>query len=634
MINLIFSAVFLIEVFALANRGGGPLLSHLFLTGITFLLVMAAFFRSRELHPKLRFAEVSFIVFFLFFAVSLLFAVTPGYGLAEFLLFANGFMLFSLISWSSISEKQLRFFTDALIALAAAVTLIGFFIYTRTSFPRLAGTFIDLEQPYTSFANDFGNFLLLILPLAAWRLSQRHQRKSTTALHTLATGVLLTGLVLCFSRGAWISAFVLIVIIVGWWIFYRRPIPKEVFIRAFAAVLVTVLCVNALQLVRSQQFETTRLLQKVGFQADEGTASAVERVAFFKGAVRIIADRPFLGAGVLGFRFLFPQYQQKFGINWDHPHNIFLKIGVENGLIALVFFFIFLLAVGIRGLRFFAHHPWHASFPLALGALGSLGHNLIDVNYIVANFTLFMVFLGIVRASARGEEAWYPQRGWPLSALAIWSVMLLLLGLHEGWYNIDFKRGRAALAAGEVDQAVAQLERTQKLFFDRDVSQFLAEAYGKKYEATKAPEWKEKAISLLEHEVLRSHDAAVFARLGNWYMKDEKFAEAEAQFRQAIALDPQNQLAYYYKFFDAARKQGKPDDEAVKNRTLELLNEAAGVIKYNRHITVLSDNPLYASKLYGLFGMTEAQEEFDALWWDELLKFTLKYGAPPARAGL
>ena len=171
MQKILFTFILAVEIFALANRGGGPLLSHLFLTGITFLALMVLFVSmahaNRKAQPmsgfKLGPPQLFYALFLLCFVISLFFSLIPGFGLAELLLFANAGILLIVFSSAELRENDLRFFAALLVGLAVADTLIGYFIYTHNAFPRFAGTFLDIGETYTSFGNDYANFLLLII---------------------------------------------------------------------------------------------------------------------------------------------------------------------------------------------------------------------------------------------------------------------------------------------------------------------------------------------------------------------------------------------------------------------------------------------------------------------------------------
>ncbi len=617
-------------------------MSHIVLAGATFLTVgICAIFRGR-LNFRFSWAHIAYVLFFLFFIISFLTSVTPDFGLSELLLFSSVGILLVVLCAVQVSEKQIERAGIFLIALAVADTLIGYFIYTRMAFPRMAGTFIDLAKPYVSTGNDFANFLLLIIPIAAWQFLKKHQRITTTILSGLSLAVLLAGFLLTFSRAAWISLFLVVVIGVAWVLFNSdKGAIKEhgfenknrVLTRLGAALLVVIILTSCLQFVRSGSgFETTSLAKKLMFQSDEKAASASERAEYWNGAVKMIKTNPFFGTGIYSFKYLFPRAQQTFGINIEQPHNLFLKIGIENGIFAMIFFAVFIVGIAIYGARFLFKNPLHITLILALGSLAAFGHNLLDFNFVAGNFGLFAIFIGVILSFSlphRPTEATETSHNdVPLRALFVVSGIFLFVALHEGFYNIDFKLGRQQLEQGKLEEAVTSLEKAGSLFFQRDRVNYLAQAYDKLYVDTKNQEWLNKEISLLNSVSAKTVDATLFAKVGELFMDQKSFKEAENWFAKALIFDSKNRFKYYYLLFLSQQEQQKDLDAGKKTQVLALLEEYKNILSKNQHFTVTTDNPKYASKLYALFGMTKDQEVIDKIWFDELIKFTGKYGAP------
>ncbi|MBI5413639.1 O-antigen ligase family protein [Candidatus Peregrinibacteria bacterium] len=629
---ILLGLVAVTEIFALYNRGGGPLLSHLVLTGATFVCIAVCVFQRKKIRFKFTFAETAYALFAAIFVISMFFSLTPEFGLAELLLFINAGILLAVFSNLNFGEKVLNYFSWALICIATADTLIGFFIYTRTPFPRLAGTFIDLSAPYTSFGNDFANFLLLILPLALFQLLHRHERVTTRILAILATSILFAGFLLTFSRGAWLNLLAVIILAGILWIVRRikrarKPeMAKGSWLRMAISIVLAILLVIGLQFVRSQKFQTNSFLLKATMQADEGFASADERLDFWKGAIQIIKDRPIFGGGILSFKFLYPKYQPDFGANWDHPHNIFLKIGVENGVFAAVLFALFLIFTAAAILPFLYKNTGHIGVFFMAGAVGAFGHNLVDYNFIVANFIFAMVFIAIGLSFTKGQKRLIDAKI-PLGVMAVISLCLVFIGLHDGYYNIYFKKGREQLANKQYDAAVVNLEKSQNLFWRRDLENHLAIAYRVQYKQTGKPEWREKEVKLLESLAPKTADAAILSRLGELYAEDKRFADAEKLFEKALNSDPQNRLRYYYQLLSVRRSQAEPIVEKMASRTRALLFGYTEALKSNRHVTILTDNPTYASQLYGFLDMKTEKVEFDKIWFAEFVKFAAQYGS-------
>lgn len=634
-------------------------MAHAWLAGVTFLIVCVTAFLVFKHYAQISFKlpQIFYVGFLIFFFISFYFSWTPEFGLNEILLFSCAGILLFLLGSFAFKQKEIEIFSIILIALAATDVLIGFFIYTRTAFPRLVGTFIDLSQPYVSTGNDFANFMLLVLPLAFWQIFKKKERVTAVILNVFLTAILLSGLLLSFSRAAWFSFLGIIIVFVIWLVIQQKRLLlnhdfanlKRIFVRIAAAILICSLIVGIMQSARQNAgFETLSLTKKLLFQADEGVASASERAEYWQATPKILFNKcnPFFGCGVFSFKYLFPQYQKTFGINIEHPHNIFLKIALENGLIAVLFFILFLIAAAWIILRFLWKNPLHPALFLALGSLSALAQNLLDFNFVVANFIVFIAFIAISLAFSCNEGAQKLNLNFiagkfsflktqrtqfvKITIIFVFSAGLLALAGHESFYNIDFKRGRAALEQGQIDMAMEKLERAQNLIFQRDMVSCLARAYSEKYTATKDKVWRDKEKNLLMSQNMDPLGGSIDAQLRSRFIEikeDEKVEISEELLYSPLGADPKNNLEYYYQYWSyKIQTEHKKISQDSRQKLVTLLAGYKEILEGNEHFTIMTENPKYAVKLYELLSMPKEAQEMDQLWFAELIKFASKYG--------
>lgn len=181
-----------------------------------------------------------------------------------------------------------------------------------------------------------------------------------------------------------------------------KSIRKWILISALILVLILL----------SLPFSRHYLTEKIFFQDLSGRL----RVNIWKGAVDILEEKPILGAGLNGYQILAPQYQERY-YDQDtqelisvethpYPHNLFLTIWLELGLLGLVIFFLILFQFFRQGFQFFKKEP--VLIGSIMGAMVIiLVHGLVDTPYFKNDLAiLFWVIIGAMMiTSRRGTEA-------------------------------------------------------------------------------------------------------------------------------------------------------------------------------------------------------------------------------------
>jgi O-antigen ligase len=300
-----------------------------------------------------------------------------------------------------------------LIASGAANALIGVYQFFGGSgalhlliddrFFRAFGTF---GQP-----NPFGGFMGLLAPLAAaaalggaysFYRSRARRDLLLAGFYAAATALLLVGLLMSWSRGAWLgfaaAAGVVTVLLP------RRAWMGGLLLLAGASLLASLWAANLLPVtvtsrITSATAELFAFDDVRGVDITTANYAVVERLSHWQAALNMARAHPWLGVGMGNYEYAYPTYRL---INWPEPlghaHNYYLNMLAEGGLIGLIGYGKAWLLIVFLTWRA-ARHPDIPTRLIAVGLLGSwtylLVHSIFDNLYVNNLFLHIGIMLGI-----------------------------------------------------------------------------------------------------------------------------------------------------------------------------------------------------------------------------------------------
>ncbi len=249
---------------------------------------------------------------------------------------------------------------------------------------------VERATGYT-YVIQFGNLSMLlgILCLAGlgWAYAQRHRHAWLTF---LAIGALfgILGSLFSGSRGGWVGIpFILLVLYRG----YGRHLPLRLKVAAAALVLGGAALVYAVPQtgVQPRVLKAFEDIERYA-EGESRTSSLGARFEMWKGATRLIMEKPVIGWGENGYRqgmealgdedIVHPRVAEKYG----HPHNEFLNAFAKRGVIGLgVLLALYLVPMSLFGREL--HAPDLQRRSLAIAGV------LLSVAYI--DFGLSQAFL-------------------------------------------------------------------------------------------------------------------------------------------------------------------------------------------------------------------------------------------------
>ncbi len=320
----------------------------------------------------------------------------------------------ALIIVHVMSGKRWQWLVGGLVIAGIANALVGLYEFFGGSgalhllindrFFRAFGTF---GQP-----NPFGGFMSLLMPLALmpalgyglqfWK-SRRIQDLGLFVFYVLATIILFTGVIISWSRGAWLGVAASMIVMI---LALPRKTLRGLILAGAALLFIGGLWIGGLlpqsivARISSSTEEFFAFADVRGVDISPENYPVVERLAHWQAALNMARNQPWLGVGLGSYEIAYPTYRL---INWPEPlghaHNYYLNILAEGGIIGLlayikVWLFILILNWRIR------NHPDALSRFTAVGMLGTWVylsiHSVFDNLYVNNLFLHIGTILGIL----------------------------------------------------------------------------------------------------------------------------------------------------------------------------------------------------------------------------------------------
>jgi O-antigen ligase len=270
---------------------------------------------SGKVRPLISFHWIA-IAFLMFILVSAFWAIArPESVMADLNTYVQVIVMMWII-WEAAPTRA------RLTSLLQAYVLGAYVSAGITIFNYLTG--VAIQKDATRFAasgfdaNDLGMLLALALPMAWYLASTTHNgflRWLNRAYFVVGTvAILLTS-----SRGALLAAMAAVSVI-PWTLTQLRG-----GLRVATIVVMLGAAIAAVQLVPEKSFER---LSTTRSEISEGTLNS--RLRIWKEGIRLIPERPYLGVGPAGW---YPAVGMRIGN--VAPHNTYLAVAVEEGLIGL-----------------------------------------------------------------------------------------------------------------------------------------------------------------------------------------------------------------------------------------------------------------------------------------------------------
>jgi len=325
-----------------------PILPTMILLGIeayTFLCYIIKLIRKKRVF---RFESIDIVVsaFAFIMLTGGLISVTSA-SLKPALLYVGFLMAYFLVVGLIRSPEWINRCTVVTIVSATLISVYGLITYfTGTAvmdkawldsnlFGSIRGrAYATLENP-----NMYGEYLVLVIPLAVGMLIRRWSglRNSVTL---LCLGILGTGLICSWSRGALLA--LLIAMVVFFFIWHRR---------AMFLVFAGAASIPFLPFILPEAFVDRYF--SIGNMADSSTSY---RVGGWQASFEMLKNNFLggIGTGVEAWKSIYPRYAYMTMESTPHAHNLYIQIAMEVGIVGLFVFLVFLFLLYQSGFTFFS----------------------------------------------------------------------------------------------------------------------------------------------------------------------------------------------------------------------------------------------------------------------------------------
>ncbi|MCO5198519.1 MAG: O-antigen ligase family protein [Anaerolineae bacterium] len=475
--------------------------------------------------------DIPFLLLLLLARVSIWPAYDTTGAWHKFWLLAAAVAVFYVVVWwqrshgnSAVSAEQVAW----LLLLFAAGLSVYFLITTDWSLSPLAQVGERLGLPYVAaesvHPNVVAGVLATVLPFAGAVI---YARRRTPLLQSIAVAlmiILVIGLVVSFSRAAWLA---LVVVVLLWlcWRFFGRIMPTHNRRRFAFTITVSILVLALCAVFLTTPGSAIGMLRTI--LADQG------RFDLYSDSFMLLLDYPILGAGLGSFMMNHATYAYLTHVGFStHAHNLVLDLSIEMGIAGVLvmgWIIIRQFAIAIRFTRHQTVPPWLGAatlstaiiilhgmlddplyssravmllfvptaltVPYARPVAHSLTKRLVPVMVAALVIMLIVMWRPIVSTGLSNWGALVQSRQeltryhWPQWALQdqlrreldlATPVYYYQQALHFSSTNVSANRrlGQIELSNGDFDQALAHLETAYKSApWDNSIRQMLGEVY-------------------------------------------------------------------------------------------------------------------------------------------------------------
>lgn len=505
--------------------------------------------------------------------------------------YATVIMMLSFVSAAAIfivardvlADKTARQFWQVLFLTGAAVlAVLGLYYFFAGNYDRVISLFY-WPNPLAAYLG-----VATILALFGYK-NGGHKAYFALAVLFLATTIL------TFSRAGWLCLLLAVIFVIA------TAKDKKLWAKnVLLCLIVAAVLASGLALLRNKVFHhgNVNLSARVSEIGGSANTSTSDRVNYWRGARDIYADHMWLGVGAGGFASIYPRYQRQVVSATSDPHNFYLQVLSELGLLGFVF--LAMIVIGLIQLLVTAVKEGDETKLIYGAALGlMLLHAGLDFDFRYPT----MVFLAAVLMAIfttgpvkkqRPQQMWVKitQIALLVGLLGLVYVAIINFRVENTHENLDASLA-PMLSKDDMQAGYTTIEQAKL----RNPN-YLADA-GAFYYMLAANDKSGKTSFDTAERLARAgiaadrYNARHYYLLANVFLARHQTDAAIDYFKKSIELDPLNNPQYYAQLADVYIQKGQlPEarqliDSITKLYTDKVITNRSGVVQLKSRLAVL-----------------------------------------------
>jgi O-antigen ligase len=464
-----------------SNKTLDPNISIQF-TGLTFLLLIFSLIQ-KKIHFKINFGFcLLFVLFICYSFVTLVISSNDADGFFRL----SQYLLFFYLTLTLLQLEN----PDKLFNTLARTTVFISILVSIPAIFQLAELIYDqnLTIPQSTYKiksifphrNLFSHFSLLILPFSIYLFFEDKKIWRYASLTSISLGLFL--IVILSNRTSWLSLIAILIFLLAIFLIKRNVFAFGNKNNWLIAVLIVFIIVFAL-LFQLKFSENSSLKSHSLNSLDYNQGSTKDRLELWKRTILLIKEKPLIGHGIGSWKINMLKYGNEGLVSennitfYQRPHNDFLWVAAEQGIIGLILYtgsLIIVLFQLINSIRFCDKRLFlnqlivFASVLISFLIISNFSFPRERISHNIILFSSIGLFLNLNSRISEGKKyKSFKNKGTKYASLFLLTIVLVL-GAMRYHGEVHTKNATIARKNGDYKTCIIEIEKAQSLIYQID----------------------------------------------------------------------------------------------------------------------------------------------------------------------